>query len=167
MHRKVILITGCSSGFGYETAKLLSERGFVVYAGIRKEKDLSILNGTNLKTVLLDVMWTQEKIDGVVNKIIEKEGRIDVLVNNAGFGFLGLIGSFTEEEIRDQFDTNFFGQFKMIKSVLPYMRQEKDGLIVNISSTAGYSANAFYGVYSASKFALEALPQMIQIKKQQ
>lgn len=155
--KKVILITGCSSGFGYLTTKLLSSKGHFVYAGVRQEKDLELFNDTNVKPVLLDITWSQGKINNVVNKIFEKEGKIDVLVNNAGFGFLGTVGSFTVEEVKEQFETNFFGQLKMIKSVLPFMRKEKKGLIINISSISGLFTSAFYGVYSSSKFALEAL----------
>lgn len=154
---KVVLITGCSSGFGYETAKLLAAQGYRVYASVRDPRDLSIFEGNNPKPILLDITWPQERINTVVNQVLIREGKIDVLVNNSGFGFLGTIGSFAYVEVKDQFETNFFGQFKMIKAVLPYMRKRRKGLIINISTISGLVTTAFYGVYSASKFALEAL----------
>ena len=154
---KVILITGCSSGFGYLTAKLLSSNGHIIYAGVRNEKDLKIFNQKNIKPILLDVTWSQDKINKVIEVIKSNESKIDVLINNAGFGFLGVTGSFSVEELKEQFETNVFGVFKTTKAVLPYMRKQKRGLVINISSIAGIQTSAFYGVYSASKFALEAL----------
>lgn len=165
MKKKVILITGCSSGFGYETAKLLSLHGHTVYAGVRSEKDIKVFGDAKISTFLLDVTWSQEKITNVVSKIFDKETKIDVLVNNAGFGYLGTVGSFTADEVKEQFETNFFGQFKMIKGVLPGMRKRKNGLIINISSIAGLYTSAFYGIYSSSKFALEALTLALRVEE--
>lgn len=167
--RRVVLITGCSSGFGYLTAKLLTNSGYRVYAGVRKTKDLGIFGGAtktgSLSTVLLDVTWPQKRIDKIVKGIEHKEGRIDVLVNNAGFGFFGTVGSFSEKEISEQFETNAFGLFKMTKAVLPFMREKRVGTIVNISSSAGLFTSAYYGVYSASKFAVEALTTALRAEE--
>ena len=165
MTKKVILITGSSSGFGNEVAKLLASKGHTVYAAVRKEADLSLFEGTPINPILIDVTWPQEKITEAVTTIIQKDGTIDVLVNNAGYGTLGIVGSFSVDEIKDQFETNFFGAFKMIKAVLPYMRKQKRGLIINISSIAGIHTSAFYGIYSSSKFALEALTTALRVEE--
>lgn len=163
---KIVLITGCSTGFGNLTAKLLSSKGYCVYAGARKEKDLIDLEGIgNLNPVLLDITWSKEKVENVIDKIIKKEGCIDVVVNNAGFGYIGLVGDFLEDELRDQFETNFFGQFKIIKSVLPLMRKRGKGLIININTISGLVSTAFYGVYSASKFALDAITTSLRFEE--
>lgn len=163
---KVILMTGCSSGFGNITARLLSSKNYQVYAAVRKARDLKKLEGIkNLKPVLLDVTWSQEKINKTCSAIISAEGKIDVGVNNAGFGFIGPVGDSTEEEIKDQFETNFFGQFRIIKSILPSMRERKNGLIININTISGLISTAFYGSYSASKFALDALTTSLRFEE--
>lgn len=169
MKGKVVLITGCSSGFGNLTAKLLAQSNYRVYAGVRRAKDLSVFQnlpkGQSPKTILLDVTWSQSKIDKVIGEIMKKEKKINTLVNNAGFGFLGTSGLFTDQEIRDQFETNFFGLFKVTKAVLPYMRKQKSGTVINVSSTAGIITTAGYGIYSSSKFALEALTQAMRVEE--
>ena len=163
---KVILITGCSSGFGNITARLLASKNFLVYAGVRKPADLKILEGVaNLKPLLLDITWSQQKINLTIEEIIKKEGKIDVVINNAGFGFIGPVGDSTEAEIKDQFETNFFGQFRIIKSVLPSMREKNNGLIININTISGLISTAFYGSYSASKFALDALTTSLRFEE--
>ncbi len=158
---KVVLITGCSTGFGFLTAKLLSESSYTVYAGVRKQKDLAVFGSqtpsSKLKTILLDVTWSKEKISIVIKNIVKEAGAIDVLVNNAGVGFLGAVESFSDQEVKDQFETNFFGTLRVTKAVLAIMHQQKSGLIINVSSVSGLVTTAYYGIYSASKFALEAL----------
>lgn len=167
--RYIVFITGCSSGFGYLTAKLLAESGYQVYAGVRKTKDLTIFNKSVrsklLSTVLLDVTWPQERINKVVQGIEKREEGIDVLINNAGFGFLGTVGSFNDEEVRKQFETNVFGLFKVIKAVLLFMEKRRAGLIINVSSSAGLFTSVYYGVYSASKFAVEALTTALRAEE--
>lgn len=166
-YRKVILITGCSSGFGFLTAKLLAENNYQVYAGVRKAKDLTKFGHTPPlpKTVLLDVTWSQEKIDQVVKSITKKENHLDVLINNAGFGFLGSVKTFTDQEIKEQFETNVFGLLKVTRSVIPYMEKQKSGTVINISSSAGLITTAYYGIYSASKFAVEALTSALRAEE--
>jgi len=163
---KVVLITGCSSGFGRLTAELLAENGFLVYAGLRRREELDrFANKKNLIPVQLDVTWASSKIAKVIELIIARTGKIDVLINNAGFGFIGPVGDFFEEEIRDQFETNFFGQFKVISAALPLLRREKRGLIININTISGLISTAFYGVYSASKFALDACTTALRFEE--
>ena len=166
INNKVVLITGCSSGFGNITSKLLAENGYKVYAGIRNKKDLQILKSIkNLKPILLDITWTQSKINKTVSEIINKEKQIDVLINNAGFALLGLSANLTERELKDQFETNFFGQFKITISVLQYMRKRKSGLVIMVNSISGIVSTAFYGAYSASKFALDGFTTALRFEE--
>jgi short-subunit dehydrogenase len=167
--KRVVLITGCSSGFGYETAKLLSASGYSVYATVRKEKDLSVFSNlpenNRPHTLLLDVTWSQTKIENIINEIISKEKRLDVLINNAGFGYFGALRTTSVDELESQFETNLFGLFKVIKSVLPQMRLQKNGLIINLSSIFGLTVSLCYGAYSASKYALEALSHTLRLEE--
>lgn len=158
---KIILITGCSSGFGYVAAKYLGEKGCTVIPTVRKKSDLTKFPNTGL----LDVTWPQLKINRFIYSVIKKYGRIDVLINNAGYGHLGTIGTFTMSDIQKQFETNFFGVFKVTQSILPSMRERRSGLIINISSIAGLVTTAGYGIYSASKFALEALTTSLRAEE--
>lgn len=169
MTKKTILITGVSSGFGFQTAKLLASSGYQVYGTVRKQEDLTVFSklpkNNRPKTLILDVTWSQEKISQAVDKVIRKAGKIDCLINNAGYGHMGCIGSFTIEEVRQQFDVNLFGAFKMIFAILPNMRTHQQGLIINVSSISGFVTTAFYGIYSSSKFALEALTQSLRVEE--
>jgi len=158
---KVVLITGCSSGFGLITAKYLTEKSYTVIPSVRKKSDLAKLPNT----VLLDVTWSQLKINRFIDSVIEKYGRVDVLINNAGYGHLGSVGDLTADDAREQLETNFVGSFKVIKSVLPYMRQMKSGLILNVSSMLGLFSIPNHGIYSASKFALEGLSQSLRLEE--
>jgi len=166
---RVVLITGCSSGFGYLTAKLLSQSGYIVYATVRKEKDLQVFaslpKSIQPKTILLDITWSQEKIDQIIKNIITKEKQLDVLVNNAGFGYLGTLSSLTAIELEEQMATNVIGLFKVTKSVLPQMRTQKNSLIINLSSIFGLTVSLCYGAYSASKFAVEALAKTLRLEE--
>lgn len=168
--RRVILITGCSSGFGHFTARLLSQSGYTVYASVRKEKDLTTFSDLpqqiRPKTLLLDVTWDQIKIDAVIKQITKEEKQLDVLINNAGFGYFGTLNSTSAEELKEQFETNVFGLFKVTKSVLSQMRQQKNGLIINLSSIFGMTVSLCYGAYSASKYAVEALSQTLRLEEE-
>jgi short-subunit dehydrogenase len=167
--KEVVLITGCSSGFGYQTAKLLAASGYSVYATVRKEKDLSVFGDLPKEkrphTILLDVTWDQAKIQAIIDQVISQEKHLDVLINNAGFGAFGTLRSTSVSELKDQFETNFFGLFKVTKSVLPIMQSQKKGLIINISSIFGLTVSLCYGAYSASKYALEALSQTLRLEE--
>jgi NAD(P)-dependent dehydrogenase (short-subunit alcohol dehydrogenase family) len=160
---KVWLITGASSGFGAELARAVIEKGDRVAATFRKAEQASLFsqenNGHGLG-IVLDVTQS-EKIPTVIQQVTEKFERIDVLVNNAGFGTIGAIEEFSLEEIRAQMETNFFGAVAMTKTLLPLMRQQGFGHIVQISSQAGFRATAGFGIYNASKFALEGFSEAL------
>lgn len=169
MKQKVVLITGCSSGMGLSTAVYLSGKGYKVHAGLRnlKEKDNLLSEakkaGASVELIQLDI--TDEiSIKNTINTILKEEGRIDVLINNAGFGFAGFLEDCSMEEIRDQFETNFFGLVCMTKEVLPIMRKQKQGHVVNISSIGGKIAFPVLSIYSASKFAVEAITESLRIE---
>lgn len=169
LEQKIVLITGCSSGMGLATAVYLASKEYKVYASMRnlKKKDNLLLEakkaGVTVRVVQLDVN-EEQSIKSAVSTVLKKEGRIDVLVNNAGFGSAGFLEDFSIEEIRDQFETNFFGLVRLIKEVLPIMRKQKQGHIVNISSIGGKIAFPAISIYSASKFAVEALTESLRVE---
>lgn len=149
---KVILITGASSGIGKSIALFLSEKGYTVYGTSRSPEKYPDI--TAFKLLKLDVgdLYT---IKEAISTIYKAEGRLDVLVNNAGAGITGPLEEIPEEEIQRNFVTNYFGPVNVIKAVLPVMRNQKSGLIINITSIAGYMGLPYRGIYSASKAALE------------
>jgi NADP-dependent 3-hydroxy acid dehydrogenase YdfG len=159
----VWLITGCSTGFGRELAKILPERGYKVVATARdtaKIQDLATGHGNSVLPLKLDVTNPAEVIDGV--RAAEAAfGRIDVLVNNAGYGYLGSIEESDENEIRAMFEANFFGLSNMVRAVLPGMRQRRHGSIVNLSSIGGLVGMPGVGYYNATKFAVEGLSEAL------
>jgi NAD(P)-dependent dehydrogenase (short-subunit alcohol dehydrogenase family) len=160
---KVWFITGCSTGFGRELTKLAAEKGDFVVATLRKESqiaELEALNPEKIKGVLLDVT-NNEQVKAGVKTAIEKFGRIDVLVNNAGYGSLGVIEEVPEEEVRRQFDVNVFGAIAMIREVMPHMRKQKSGYVLNITSIAGIQGFPGVGIYNGSKFALEGIGEAL------
>ena len=158
----VILITGISSGFGRETARLLAEEGHVVYGTVRREVDPL----PDVHYLKLDVR-DAEAVRHAVEEVVKDEGRIDVLVNNAGMGVGGPLEFATEEEIREQMDANFMGLVHCVKAVLPYMRNQRSGKIVAISSIGGLMGLPFQGFYSASKFAIEGYCEALRLETKQ
>jgi NAD(P)-dependent dehydrogenase (short-subunit alcohol dehydrogenase family) len=160
---KVWFITGASSGFGAELAKAIIEKGDKVAATFRKAEQASSFSqqysGSGLG-IVLDVTQA-EKIPAALQQAIDKFEKIDVLVNNAGYGTIGAIEEFSLEEMRAQMETNFFGAVAMTKAILPLMRQQGSGHIVQISSQAGFRATAGFGIYNASKFALEGFSEAL------
>ena len=161
MENKVVLITGGSSGIGKTTGIYLSSQGMKVYGTTRSlEKYADFDHFTLLE---LDVKKT-ETIQKTIDHIVSEEGRLDVLINNAGVGITGPIEETPVEEISIAFDTNFNGPIRMIQAVLPQMRQQGDGLIINITSIAGYMGLPFRGIYSASKGALELLTEALRME---
>jgi short-subunit dehydrogenase len=157
--KKVILITGISSGFGKQTATLLAANGHIVYGTVRKKaEDISQVN-----TLILDLTNT-DTIKNVVQTIIQKEGRIDVLINNAGMHTGGPIETSPIENIKLQMDTNFLGMANLTREVLPVMRKQGGGTIINFSSIGGLMGLPFQAFYSAGKFAIEGFSEALRME---
>jgi len=159
---KTILITGSSSGFGKLTAELFQKKGWNVAATMRspeKESDLRTL--PSVKVYELDVTKS-DTVKSAVAAIIDDFGSIDVLVNNAGFGTLGALEAATIEVVRKQLDTNVIGVIETTKAVLPQMRKQRSGVIINVSSVAGRIGLPFNTLYNTSKFAVEGLTESLQ-----
>lgn len=148
---KVVLITGCSSGIGMELAKTFIKKGYITYGLARREITLF-----GLRYIQGDVTKFDD-CKAVIKKIIEEQGHIDILINNAGMGISGPIEYAGEEEAKKIIDVNFFGAWHMIKAALPFMREKNDGTIVNVSSFASFTPIPFQAFYSASKAALDSL----------
>lgn len=163
MEQKIWFITGISSGLGRALAECVIEKGDFLVGTFRSESQVIEFNNRKREkafAVLLDI--TDEKtIEACVGQIISKFGRIDVLVNNAGVGFVGAIEETSSEETRRVFDSNFFGPLKLTQTVLPFMRKKRHGHIVQISSHGGIKAFAGFGIYNASKFALEGFSEAL------
>lgn len=158
---KVILITGASAGMGKETAKLLVQNGYTVYAAARRKERMEDLRELGCKILEMDVTNDSAMINGI-DQIIAAEGRIDILINNAGFGSYGAIEDVDLKEARYQLEVNVFGAARLIQLVTPHMRAQHAGKIINISSIGGKFATALGGWYHASKFALEGLSDSLR-----
>jgi NAD(P)-dependent dehydrogenase (short-subunit alcohol dehydrogenase family) len=163
---KVALVTGSSSGIGFETALLLARAGFKTYASMRNlEKSKNITETANKEKLSLQVVHLDVNDDGSVKdaiaKIVTVDQRIDVLVNNAGYGLFGSVEDSSIEEIKAQFETNFFGVVRVTQQVLPLMRKQKSGTIVNVSSVGGRMGLPALSAYHGTKFALEGLSESI------
>ena len=159
--QKTVLITGCSSGIGRETAHAFNDEGWTVYATARNPADIETLGEAGCELATLDVT-DQSDVDRVVDRILDEEGAIDALVNNAGYGQFGPIEDVSTAKVHRQFDVNVYGPHRLIKAVLPGMRRERDGTIINVSSVAGRVAFPGGGVYSGSKFAIEAMSDALR-----
>jgi short-subunit dehydrogenase len=157
---KVVLITGASSGIGKAIGAFLSQKGCTVYGTSRNPKPSK---NDVFELIPLDVTKVST-IEKAVTHIVEKEGRLDVLVNNAGMGITGPIEDTPTDEMRKVFDTNFFGAIDVIKAVLPQMRTQQSGLIINVTSIAGYMGLPFRGVYSATKGAFELITEAARME---
>jgi NAD(P)-dependent dehydrogenase (short-subunit alcohol dehydrogenase family) len=161
---KVAIVTGSSSGIGHATSLLLARNRFHTYATIRNiEKSANIRKIANeerlpLQVIHLDVN-DEASIRNSIEKVVSEKERIDVLVNNAGYGLVGAFEDLSVEEIKSQFETNFFGIIRLTQQVLPIMRQQKSGTIVNVSSGAGRIGFPGMSAYVSSKFALEGLSE--------
>jgi NAD(P)-dependent dehydrogenase (short-subunit alcohol dehydrogenase family) len=165
--QKVWFITGASRGFGFEIAKAALVAGDEVVATVRKKPELlyAALNAhPNLEVVTLDVT-NGPQVTAAVQRALTRFGQIDVLINNAGYGYLGAFEEATEAEIHQQFDTNVFGLIRVTQAVLPHMREQKAGHIVNFSSLFGYQASIpGFGLYGASKFAVEGISEGLALE---
>ena len=165
----VALVTGCSSGIGLETAISLAREGHFTYATMRnmkKSEDLDkIVHDEDLPIKILELdVDDEESIDNTIAKIMEEKGRIDTLVNNAGWGMWGTVEDVSIEEFKQQFETNFFSIIRMIQKVAPIMRKQKSGNIVNVSSVAGRIGFPVTPAYISSKFALEGLSECLRFE---
>ncbi|MGB5244450.1 MAG: SDR family oxidoreductase [Lutimonas sp.] len=158
MHDKVVFITGATSGLGLSTAKHLQSRGFKVYGTGRNPK-----GNQPFELIKMDVR-DKNSIENAISYVLSKEKTIDILINNAGIGISGSIEDTPTEGMREVFETNFFGAIEMMKAVLPQMRKQKKGLIINVTSIAGYMGLPFRAIYSASKGALELVTEALRIE---
>jgi NAD(P)-dependent dehydrogenase (short-subunit alcohol dehydrogenase family) len=163
---KIILITGTSSGVGLHTAALLASKGNIVYATMRNLAKRNLLDqmtkfySHNVRVHYLDVQ-KEDSVKECVDMILDNEQRIDVLINNAGAGFIRSLEQATMEEIQTVMNTNFYGPIRCIKAVLPAMREQSSGHIINISSVGGLVGQPLNEIYCAAKFALEGLTESI------
>ena len=156
----VVLVTGTSSGFGRAISVALAAAGHRVYGTTRAS---SAQSGPGVLPLALDVT-RDDQVQAGVAQIMRDAGRIDALVNNAGIGIAGAVEDFTIEEVKQQFDTNFFGVHRMCRAVLPHMRKQGSGHIVNMSSLGGIVSLPFGSMYCASKFALEAYSEALRME---
>jgi NAD(P)-dependent dehydrogenase (short-subunit alcohol dehydrogenase family) len=164
---KVAIVTGTTSGIGYETCLSLARDGFYTFATVRDikkaEKILQVAKKENLDIEIIELDVDDEKsISTAIQKILSKKQRIDVLVNNAGWGLFGSVEDVPIKDFRAQFETNFFGIISIIQKVAPVMRKQKSGVIVNISSVAGKIGFPGSPAYISSKFALEGLSESLR-----
>ncbi len=161
MTSKIVLITGCSTGIGRDLAARLTRSNYTVVATARRPETLDDLSA-KLK-LPLDVT-DAESIATAVHEVIQRYGRIDILVNNAGYAIRGAVEEVPEEIVRAMFDVNVYGVMRMVQAVVPHMRRQREGRIVNIGSVAGKLVLPVNGAYSATKFALEALSDAMRLE---
>ena len=157
---KVVLITGGSSGIGKSIGEFLSQKGFTVYGTSRSPERYP---DSKIKLVALDVADVIS-VEKAIETVANEAGRIDVVINNAGAGITGPIEEIPNDEIKRNFETNLFGPINVIKAVLPQMRKQNSGLIINITSIAGYMGLPYRGIYSASKGALELITEAFRME---
>lgn len=159
----VVLVTGASSGIGEATARLLADQGYTVYGAARREDRLSRMAGDGVRPVQLDVT-DDASMQAAVAKVLEEEHRIDVLINNAGYGSYGPVEQVDIAEARRQFDVNVFGMARMSQLVIPAMRAQGEGRIINISSMADQFYEPLAGWYHASKYAVDGLSSSMRVE---
>lgn len=157
---KVALITGASSGIGRATAILLSQQGFKVYAGTRDTSKF-VTDSDNLQVIPLDITDNQS-IQTAINSIYKAHGRIDVLVNNAGYALVSTVEEATEQEMLDQFNINVFSIFRLCKAVTPVMRENSAGVIINVSSFLGKIGLPLFSFYNSTKYAVEGITDSLR-----
>jgi short-subunit dehydrogenase len=157
--KKIILITGASSGTGQETARHLVKAGYVVFGTSRNPSKQE--QPEDFEMLSLDIR-SDESVKACLETVINKAGRLDVLINNAGYVVSGAIEETTLEQAKDIFETNFFGVMRMCQTALPFMRRQRQGQIINVSSLAGLNPVPFWSLYNASKFALEGFTESLR-----
>ena len=161
--KKVVLVTGASSGIGYEAAQRLARRGCKVYAAARRMELMEPLREEGVVPVRLDVC-DETSMRQCVDTVLQAEGRIDVLVNNAGYGYFGAVENVSDAEARRQLEVNVFGLAALCRLVIPAMRRQGSGCIVNTSSIAGLAVFPFGGWYHVSKYSVEALSDALRME---
>jgi len=159
-NRRVVLVTGASSGIGLACATHLAGRGFRVYGTSRRAAAGSPGNVTMLTADVTD----DRSVEQAIATVLDREGRLDIVVNNAGMGIAGPVESTSIEQAKGQFEVNFFGAFRVCRAVLPAMRRQRSGYIINIGSIGGLLAIPYQSMYSASKFALEGLSEALRME---
>lgn len=171
METKTVFITGTSSGFGRETALLFARKGWHVVATVRnldsqKARQLQkVVTDQQLPLTILELDVTKDSsVNSAIKKLEKLSPQIYVLINNAGFGLLGAVEDCSIDEVKQQFETNFFGMLRVTKAILPIMRKHKTGTIINISSINGLIPFPFYSVYAASKYAVEAITESLRVE---
>jgi len=169
---KVAIVTGSSSGIGFETSVILARNGFHTYAAVRtldKSQplmDMSKKDGLSIQVIELDVS-NDKSVKDAINKVLSENKRIDVVVNNAGYALAGSFEDLSMDEIKSQFETNFFGVIRVIQAILPTMRNQRNGRIVNVSSMGGRIAIPLDSAYHGTKFALEGVSESLQYEVEQ
>lgn len=161
--RKVALVTGASSGIGKVIAEYLADNGFYVYAVARRAEQINLENRHNIEGLHMDVT-DKTSITSVVNKIAAEKGKIDLLINNAGYGIYGSVEGLPQEHARKAFDVNLFGLASVIQETLPIMRKNRSGTIINISSLVGKISMPILGWYGSSKYAVEGLTDALRLE---
>jgi len=158
---KIVLITGASSGMGRATAEFLSQNNFIVYAGTRHTKKFNDIKTKNLRPITMDIR-SSKSINKVINFIQDKHKNINVLVNNAGYGLVSTVENLDEDEMFKQFNINVFGLLRVSKAVIPIMRTNKSGIIINISSFLGKIGLPLLTLYNSSKYAVEGITDSLR-----
>lgn len=162
MSEKTVLVTGCSSGIGRCAIEILRDRGYTVFATARSEEDVEILQKLGFQSFLLD-LTSESSIENALKKVLSLSGgKLYALFNNAGFGVRGAVEDITTNSLREQFETNFFGMHSLTRRVIPIMRSQGYGRIIQNSSLMGIVALKFRGAYSASKYAMEGLSDALR-----
>lgn len=155
---KVALVTGVSSGIGQQVAQLLSKQGWQVFGTVRNANTTAAIAG--VKLLSMDVT-DSSSVNHAIQSVLQESGRIDALVNNAGYALMGAVEETSIEEAQQQFDTNFFGVMRTTQAILPTMRRQQSGRIINISSVVGFLPAPYMGIYGASKHALEGYTETL------
>lgn len=163
MKKKLFLITGCSSGIGRSLAVKLANQGHRVYAGARNIASFQDVTHDNIVPVILDVNCSRQ-VENAVEKISQEEGKLDCLINNAGYGEMGPLLEISTDKVRRQFETNVFAPLLLVQSMTPLLMKSEDAHIVNIGSAAGVFSTPFSGVYCASKAAMHSLSEVMRME---
>ena len=164
VQRQIIFITGCSSGIGHDAALALAQRGHHVIASCRQTKDVKKLIAQGCDAILMDVNDPKSIQRGFTELLSKTKGRLDVLINNAGYGQAGALEDIPRDILRAQFETNVFGLHELTRLAIPVMRQQGHGRIINISSVLGLISMPFRGAYNASKYAVEGLCDTLRLE---